>query len=100
MRPLNAFLSQNYVQCTMCNVQKMKSTFLFQNYVQCVMYKVQCAENEERLFVSELSATAVDLRVLEVKKEETAAESRFDLPRAQLLICQEPNFPRSGVAPT
>ena len=56
------------------------------------MYNVQCAENEERLFVSELCATAVDLRVLEVKKEETAAEFRFDLPRAQLLICQERNF--------
>ena len=66
----------------------------------CAMYIVQCAENEERLFVSELCATAVDLRVLEVKKEETAAEFRFDLPRAQLLICQERNFPRSGVEPT
>ena len=56
------------------------------------MYNVQWAENEQRIFVSELCATAVDLRVLEVKKEETAAEFRFDLPRAQLLICQEPNF--------
>ena len=66
----------------------------------CAMYNVQCAENEQRLFVSELCATAVDLRVLEVKKEETAAEFRFDLPRAQLLICQERNFPKSGVAST